>query len=365
MAFVATAAPEGWALGRWLQKSETTWEEQKLEGSQDRFQFEVLAGPRTPGSTTIRLRRADGSAEVLLVGDSVQVFASGHYLGEYIGHWEGGRPPPPPLAPPPLVPAPTCPVSTPEDAEAKMLQSAPPLPTLGASQTSAAPPLGRPGEGLPRPVTPNKAGDLDSSPETARKLVLAAGQGDLATVRSLLFDTRADPDAGADAVIGGPALFPAAEGGHLQVVEALLEAGADVNLARDGAVPAGAAFRNGHEAVVRALMGAAFVALSSTLRSQGPGPTMASSILRGISSSCEDGQIMPEMVEELHVITKHLMQASKVADPEPPSARRPSKSSEVWGVRQQMVVEKIRAMTGLPPLPVEGAETAAAALPVA
>jgi len=94
-AFMTTVAPMGWTLGRWVQVGEHVWEEQKADGSS--HQFEVVYGPPTPGSSTLRLRHAGGT-EVMLVGGTVQVFCQGHYMGEYLGYWEGEpQGPPPPL----------------------------------------------------------------------------------------------------------------------------------------------------------------------------------------------------------------------------------------------------------------------------
>lgn len=52
----------------------------------------------------------------------------------------------------------------------------------------------------------------------------------------------------------GRPIYMAAQEGHMEIVRALIEAGADVNLvAQDGCTPIDIAKRKGHAAIVRAL----------------------------------------------------------------------------------------------------------------
>ena len=86
-------------------------------------------------------------------------------------------------------------------------------------------------------------------------LMMAANYGNLVVVLFLL-NNRADPNR------MGPyettALYWAALNGHVQVVTALLDAGANVNQARatDGTTPLYVASQKGHWDVVTALLGA-------------------------------------------------------------------------------------------------------------
>ena len=80
----------------------------------------------------------------------------------------------------------------------------------------------------------------------------AAIRGDEAVVRALI-EAGADVNLARD--IGATPLYIAAQKGHEAVVRALIEAGADVNKARDtGATPLFTAAEKGHEAVVRVLI---------------------------------------------------------------------------------------------------------------
>ena len=86
-----------------------------------------------------------------------------------------------------------------------------------------------------------------------QRLLSAAFSGDTATVQALL-DAGADVNAKSNA--GWTALFYAAESGHTATVQALLDAGADVSAKNNLGWTAlmGAAI-NGHAATVRALLG--------------------------------------------------------------------------------------------------------------
>lgn len=193
-----------------------------------------------------------------------------------------------------------------------------------------------------RPRCPSKARNADASPEMARQLLQAVSLGDVLTVQQLLSDGPADPDALADPA--GPALLLAAEGGHLEIVEALIAAGADVNLPRGGLVPAYVAYRHGHEDVVRVLLGAAFDALSDSFSNPVPETPLGSSLsfLTGLSVGDEDG--MPEsMIHELGRIAVRIARSCR-----PPEhkemLRSPKAISEAGRMRKKYVVQAMRML---------------------
>ena len=104
----------------------------------------------------------------------------------------------------------------------------------------------------PQPASRRKHDD-DTSAE-ATPLYAAVHKGHDAVVRALL-DAGADKDLAKNT--GSTPLYIAAQEGHDVVVHALLDAGADKNLARhDGATPLITAAQKGHAAVVRALLAA-------------------------------------------------------------------------------------------------------------
>ena len=84
---------------------------------------------------------------------------------------------------------------------------------------------------------------------------LAARDGDVETAKALLVQAAMDVDARDTA--GRTALYEAADRGHLDVVEALLGAGADPTLAeRNGMTPAFRAAARGDQKAAKLLAGA-------------------------------------------------------------------------------------------------------------
>lgn len=267
-AFVATAGPKGWKLGRWCAKSDKAWEEEKLDKSATTsYQF---AGPsETPGSKTVRL--TTDNIEVLLCDCTAIVFENGKFSGEFLGRWEvngvAEPPPPQPKAP-------------------KRTGTQKPEETMKASPgASGAPSRGK------------KAENLDRSPMMVEQLHAAAKTGDAVTVKSLL-GKNVDPDAtGQD---GTTPLFAAATKGSLPCVQALLEAGADPNIGKKGNTPMTVAFQKGHKEVLKALFGSTFQSLESIMVSDKGLVTV------DVHAVQEDEEVPDSAVYELWEVTKKL-----------------------------------------------------------
>jgi ankyrin repeat protein len=114
---------------------------------------------------------------------------------------------------------------------------------------------------------------LDKSPASAQKLCDAAKNGDVEGVKKLL-EAGVDPDGVARD--GKTPLMAAAGGGHLRVVEALLEGFADPNFGKGSDTPMTIAFQKGNQDVLKALFAASFNTLDSMVNSRtalgGSGP---------------------------------------------------------------------------------------------
>ncbi|CAK0849184.1 unnamed protein product, partial [Prorocentrum cordatum] len=216
-AWVASAAPEGWQLGRWSKMSEGSWMEKKIgQPASPPAMFEVLTGgPVCPGSTTVRLRRVDcpedDQIEVLILDTSLQVFRGGQYVGEYLGGYEGS------VAPVAMAPIWEIPQSS--------FNSSAPAAVTTKMQTLQATPA-QTLKVAPSTGARQKTG-FDRSPAKVLALHNACSGGDAAAVKTLL-DQGVDPDAPGEK--GKTALIIAATKGSLPVVEALLAAGADPNI---------------------------------------------------------------------------------------------------------------------------------------
>lgn len=174
--------------------------------------------------------------------------------------------------------------------------SQPPSSPVASPQPLAASiPGARPaaaGAVAPRP--PRKPENLDASQETVEKLGAAVQAGDVASVQGLLA-ALADPDgAGAGSGEAGTPLFRAVEGGHLPVVEALINARADVNIATGSETPMTLAFKKGHKDVLCALFGATFTELDEVMSKSLASSQLGSGVL-------ESTQLMDEdvMVEKM------------------------------------------------------------------
>jgi len=315
--FVATSAPEGWSLGRWRQVSEVLWEEQKLDGSQEIFPFEVLDGPDAPGSNPLKLRLVGTGSEAHLLENTIQVFAEGQYLGEYAGEWETVEEESAVSAPPemPAQPGPAdmdggaSPQATSELAPARTASQSPRSRRKKKSIVAAAPQKWPP---LESPKSPSrKVACPDASPETVARLTAAAGSGDLAALQDLL-KASADPDAGS-------ALLLATEGGHLEAVKALVAAGADVNITQNGNTAMTLAYQKGHQDILRELFSATFQSLETAVVGGGSPTALNDALLRKLPDS-EFDALREGMVGELHGITERIKELGKVQEPEPVEA---------------------------------------------
>jgi len=264
------------------------WEERKSDGTTYAFEVARPSGATPVDSRSVRLRMKDTATEVLLTEASAHIFVEGRYFGEYSGQWEvDGVPEAPPSAqavPTGVNPAlsrespggaterPSYPSAGPKVSQAggpaAAYKSGPTGATtlLPGALPSAAP--RQPASGPARPpvapyvAPPQKANNLDRSPEQASKITASAKAGDVVEVRRLL-EQGVDPD-----VIGPggqTALMSAAAGGHLQVAEALLAAGADANVGKDGSTPMTIAFQKGQKEMLRLLFQWAFQRLETVV----------------------------------------------------------------------------------------------------
>ena len=100
--------------------------------------------------------------------------------------------------------------------------------------------------------------------ESPRRLLEACGRGDAAQVRELLESSRIDVNASER---GWTPAYVASQNGKTEVLQALIEAGCDVNASReDGAVPATIAAEKGHAETLHALIAAGCDVGSSRVR---------------------------------------------------------------------------------------------------
>lgn len=292
MAFVATSALPGWKLGKWTKLSSTMWQEQKLDNPKLVYQFQVVGGPSVPGSNTIRLKMKDQNTEVLLLESSIQVFSNAGYLGEYIGSWQGspGNAPVQQSAPPRRPSAgysAAGPEAQPSRTSASLektinpaaaaqknapLKSSEERSSRGRQGSSVAPalppPSAAPFESAPMPESdpsrPQKPAGLDKSPDKMQKLCDAAKNGDVDKVRQLLAD-GVDPDG--PAKDGRTPLMAATAGGHVRVVDALLEAFADPTMGKGSETPLTIAFQKGNQEILKKLFAGSFATLNNTVSS--------------------------------------------------------------------------------------------------
>jgi len=119
-------------------------------------------------------------------------------------------------------------------------------------------------------------------------------------------DASVDPDvAGVD---GTTPLMAAAGKGSVGAVEALLAAGADVNMGKDGNTPMTIAFQKGNKEVLQALFSAAFQSLESAV---GPG-VVASPVGRSLKvSGTGDDEVPESAIYELREVTAKLAELGK------------------------------------------------------
>jgi hypothetical protein len=327
-AFVATSAPQGWKLGKWSQLNQSTWQEQKLDNPKIVYKFQVIGGPATAGSTTVRLKMSDQNTEVLLLESTAQIFVGGCYLGEYGGQWEGNRSGQQPArgAPQPArgaqpgfsgrpevtqMPA-ASPAPEQTKAPAKQLQqtlqpAAPSMPAPAPTRKDITPLVEFGSPAATARTRPAKAEGLDKAPDKINKLVSAAQTGDTATVQQLL-SSGVDPDG--PAKDGRTPLMAAAGKGHLQVVEALLAASADPNLGKGSDTPMTLAFQAGKQDVLKALFAASFQTLGDMV---GPGvvydPRYSLSKIAQVNDEVPDNAM-----DDLREVTAQLAKISSPAN---------------------------------------------------
>lgn len=348
MAFVATAAPQGWKLGRWSEVNKTTWQEEKLDNPQIVYQFQVVSGPSLPGSNTVRLKMKDQNTEVLLLAASAQVFVNGSYFGEYAGEWQNAskgrasvakRGSEAAIAPVSSKEQPRGSVSKEQSAPAP--EKAAPVEQKRASKQGpafeqtltpeqatpqkSAPKKAPPPASAPSPASVNsypqrsefepwqapeasrkgKAPGLDKSDASMQKLIGAAKNGDVSQVKQLL-ESGIDPDGpGKD---GQTPLMAATKGGHTAVVEALLEACADPTLGKGEETPLTIAFQKGNQNLLKVLFAGSFNNLNSMV---GPGSI-------DLPTGSQRAQFDPESLEsDLRDITRKIADINRDKPPSP------------------------------------------------
>jgi len=185
-----------------------------------------------------------------------------------------------------------------------MTKGAPPQRSKGVTN-EAAPALSPPPMGdfsslqeFERPRR-GKAEGLDKSPANIQKLISAAGNGDVTTVRQLL-DSGVDPDG--PAKDGKTPLMAAATNGSVQVVEALIQACADPTMGKGSETPLTIAFQKGKQDILKALFAASFTTLDNQI---GAGIIQQSA---GMEGAAED---VPESAaDDLREVTAQLARVS-------------------------------------------------------
>lgn len=346
--FVATSATPGWELGLWSQTSDMAWEERK-QGTTEAYTFEAVDAPKAPGSRTLQLRMAGGGTEALLLDNSVQIFVDGQYSGEFLGHWEdpaleAGAPqvpqspqaPQAPMAPP--VPGRRSNEMTPVVSPTGLKSAPPPrpgpapaaYPAAGPGRAQApaaapgyaqapgpgpapAPPAAR-GPPPPQvPARPQKAANLNTSPVAVQSLVEAARRGKSKDVQKLLGES-VDPDGKGQG--GITPLMAAAQFGSVPSVEALIGAGADPNIGKDGTNPMTIAFQQGHKEVLNVLFKSTFQNLDSMVAPPPAAATGGHTAMNGYAEPAGD-EVPASAILDLREVTAKL---SDVGKPRPRSA---------------------------------------------
>jgi hypothetical protein len=248
--FVASAAPEGWQLGRWSQVSESTWEETKESG--ETYTYEDAGASETPGSTTVRLRLQTDRAttEVLIVDKSIQVCVDGTYFGEYLGSWAEGL-----------------------GREGSVAGSAPTLPRRISRQNSNMTELSM-SKSVVSAMPAQKRPNCDETPAMVERLYQAAKAGDEQEVTQLLLHP-VDPDGVSPSENLTPLIAAVSCGKPaVKIVQQLLQFGADVNKDCGGQTAMIAAYQRGKKDVLRALFAATFTSLHSTIGGGSRAPSL-------------------------------------------------------------------------------------------
>merc|ERR1719329_2089062 len=125
-------------------------------------------------------------------------------------------------------------------------------------------------------------------------------------------DLPVDPDCVSSE--GQTPLIAAAQGGKVTVVEALLQAGADVNIGVNGSTPMIAAFQKGRKDVLRVLFGAAFQTLEHAVGPGGQAVSEYNSTLNNVSAGQDE--VSPMALAELRDVTAKLATLNRPAEEE-------------------------------------------------
>jgi ankyrin repeat protein len=146
-----------------------------------------------------------------------------------------------------------------------------------------------------------------------QSLVEAARRGKSKDVEKLLGDS-VDPDGKGQN--GVTPLMAAAQFGSVPAVEALLAAGADPNLGKDGTIPMTIAFQQGHKEVLNALFKSTFQNLNSMVASPPAASPEGRSEMDGYAESAGD-EVPASAIMDLREVTAKL---SDIGKPKPSSA---------------------------------------------
>lgn len=331
-AFVTSTAPEGsgWRLGTWSQASETEWVEQKLDNAQDRQSYTVTTGgpASTPGSSTIRLTSIAAPSDfVLLVGDTIQCFSGGAYIGEYLGGWsvdgvseaaaaqaEAEKAKAAAMAETKAIAMAEAKAAAVAEVKAEAIAEAKASLAAEASEAADTGPVFVPAASkkkknqkprLARQKTEaivprsTKKPNLSKDPKMVEKLKAAVIAKDVDMVGELCREV--DPDV---ATGGKTPLLLATELGLVKAVEFLLDANADVNLAdTKGTTPMTAAYSKGNKELLALLFKANFQSLEGNLAgSTGPTSIQAPEA----ADSDEEQELSMVAVDQLQDVTRRL-----------------------------------------------------------
>merc|ERR1719329_1846381 len=125
-------------------------------------------------------------------------------------------------------------------------------------------------------------------------------------------DLPVDPDCVSSE--GQTPLIVAAQGGKVTVVEALIQAGADVNIGVNGNTPMIVAFQKGRKDVLRVLFGAAFDTLEHAVGPGGQAVEDYNVALQNLGTGQEE--VSPMALAELRDVTAKLANMNKPAEEE-------------------------------------------------
>eukprot|EP00929_Paragymnodinium_shiwhaense_P074309 TRINITY_DN38016_c0_g1_i1.p1 TRINITY_DN38016_c0_g1~~TRINITY_DN38016_c0_g1_i1.p1 ORF type:complete len:374 (+),score=84.16 TRINITY_DN38016_c0_g1_i1:48-1124(+) len=267
--FVANFSPAGWALGRWSQVSATEWVESKLDDEAVCYKFDTVEMPSAaawPRSVKCLRMQDCPTTEVLLLDGSAQIFVNGGYFGEFKGHWE--EDPSPPYVP---------------GEDGALDETLPPteVTMLHAPGEPSAPTV-QVFKGAGRPRRHSK---MNASPAMVQALHQACAAGDVEKAKDLL-----EKGVASECVPPGEDTSPlvaAVLGGHLQVVRALLQAGADPSFGAGENLPMTAAFKKGDKQILSELFASSLQTLGSAVEGHGSHGGSASRLAAATAATME------------------------------------------------------------------------------